>query len=105
MGSPERFVSITKREARKLFANNTTFILCPHKLRPGFPFSPHVMVFTSTIRWWKDVAKTYQNEREWAGNANNTAWNLMYDNWVYHNSSYETGYYPAYYIIKKEGES
>jgi hypothetical protein len=101
----ERFTRISKREARKLFNENKSFVLCPVKLRPGSPWSSHCTIPTDTIKDYKVQAAWYAPDgitpstELWEGTINNTAWTLLYDNWAFYNTSWETGYYAAYYRI------
>lgn len=92
---------ITKREARKLFAGGTSIIiLCPHKMIPNGPFSMGCRI---SGKEYLDKAEEYRSRPDllmWKGNLLDTAWDLMYNNWSFYNSSYETGYYPAYYVEK-----
>jgi hypothetical protein len=91
------FVRISKRAAQKLFAEgNKQFCLCPHKLRPGFPFAPHVSVCGK--EYLEDAKRYETNVHLWKGTIEKTAWDLMYNNWAYYNASYEAGYYAAYYV-------
>ena len=77
------FIKITKREAFKRFALGKIVVLCPCKCRPGLPFGPHSYISGSDV-----VVK---------GVAPIIAWKRMYDNWVYYNATWETGYYAHYY--------
>lgn len=70
------FRRISKREARKRFGDNQTVILCPSKIRPGFPFGMHSTIFPD----------------------GSESWDTMYNRWHYYNASYETGYYAHYYV-------
>lgn len=73
----ETYRRITKREAIKRFNDKLPIVLCPCKLRPGFPWRPDVTIYG------KDYA----------------TWDQMYNNWAYYNTSYEAGYYAHYYIV------
>jgi hypothetical protein len=73
---------ITKREAQKRFNEGELVVLCPRKMRPEGPFSMGVSV----------AKKDYENN--WGADP----WERMYNNWSFYNSSYETGYYPHYYL-------
>lgn len=90
------FKRISKAAARKLFNEGKGVYLCPHKMRPDTPFSEAILVFSKE---WLDRAEMYRdNPKLWCGTLEKTAWNLMYNNWSFYNSSYETGYYAAYYV-------
>ena len=79
------FTRITKRQARKTFADGGTIVLCPRKLRPGFPFSPHTTANGAEQR----------GRHSWAGV---NLWDRLHNEWTHYNASYEAGYYPAYYL-------
>jgi len=96
------FIRITKWEARRLFAKgNETIFLCPCKMHPGFPFNMALMV---SGKEWLEKAQWYKPRDDgttsdlWKGTIEKTAWDLLYNNWNYYNTSYETGYYAHYYI-------
>lgn len=88
---------ITKREAQaKFYTGVEGIILCPCKFRPDGPFSMGCRVFG---REWLDKAEGYADSPDlWKGTINSTAWSLMYNNWAYYDTSYETGYYAHYYV-------
>lgn len=85
------FIKISKQEARRRFGNGETIVLCPRKLRPGFPFAPHVTVNGS--RWRQE---TYGNP------TNSELWDRMYNSFCFYNCSWETGYYPHYYLEQQK---
>lgn len=86
-----QFIRITKREAQRRFIAGDTIVLCPCKLRPGFPFAPHVPVNGKRHR-----SEAYGNPTD------AELWKRMYNNYCFYNSSWETGYYPHYYLDKAE---
>jgi hypothetical protein len=91
-----QFTKITKAAAKKRFAANQPVYLCPCKMRPGGPFNSACLIFGKE---YLEQAEGYRNnDILWKGNLEATAWNLMYNNWAFYNTSYETGYYAAYYI-------
>jgi hypothetical protein len=91
-----RFRRITIQAARRRFNENKAVYLCPHKMAPDGPYSPAALVFG---REWLERAELYKgNEKLWAGTLEKTAWAIMLNNWKHYNASYETGYYPAYYV-------
>lgn len=109
------FKRITKRQAKQLFADGKLIYLCPAKLRPGFPFNnacPVTMTDDlkhSALRY-RDYAinqdidnYSKQYAHLWKGDIVSTAWDLMYNNWSYYNTSYETGYYAHYYVEVNHG--
>lgn len=72
------YTRITKHAARKRFNEGLPVNFCPRKLRPGPPFGPDIMVQKSEDNADFDRA-------------------LRYFNW--YNSSWEAGYYAAFYVI------
>jgi hypothetical protein len=98
------FLRISKATARKRFANGESITLCPCKLRPGFPFSPHSTLYPESIESWKERAQWYApktddpNNEMWRGSINATAWDLMMNDWAFYNTSYEQGYYASYWV-------
>lgn len=92
---------ISKRHAKKLFADGTScIIVCPCKMKPEGPFSPGCLLsgkdYLENAEWYSP-----EKGREsgiWKGTLEETAWHLMYNNWLYYNSSWETGYYAHYYV-------
>jgi hypothetical protein len=100
---------ISKRQAFKRFVAGQKIILCPVKLRPGFPFAPQITLSPETIQAYKARAEYYSPDllhrgdsanMIWQGSIEKTAWHLMYTEWAFHNTSYEAGYYAAYYVEK-----
>jgi len=71
---------INKRIARKLFAESKPFYIIAHKMRPGGPFHMGMTVFPSAY---------HEEQRDF---------DYMISNFSWYNCSYETGYYPAYYL-------
>lgn len=69
------FRRITKQEARRAYSIGLPVVLCPCKMRPGFPFAAH-----STI---------YRDGRDF---------DTRYNEWAYYNASNETGRYAHYYV-------
>lgn len=70
------FQRITKQEAKRLFECGETIVLCPCKLRPGFPWSPH----------------SYSSQRD------DRTFAQLLASWTFYNSSWEAGYYPHFYL-------
>jgi hypothetical protein len=98
------FRRISVHEAKKrFFAGDKHVYFCPHKFRPDGPFSMAVQIFG---REWLEQAEGYDPIRRpgatigpiWKGTIGDTAWALAMNNWAYYNASYETGYYPWYYV-------
>ena len=82
--SKTTFRRISKRAARKLWGSTTTapsIALCPVKLRPGFPWAPHITYHAAE-----------QIERPFDTSVNS---------FEYYNCNLnETGYYTAFYIVQ-----
>lgn len=104
---------ITKKQAFKRFTEHKTIYLVPCKFYPGGVWNVECLItLTDDLI---DSAKRYEQyfkEQDtsfyakqyahlWSGSIEKTAWNLMYNNWSYYNTSYEQGYYAHYYILVK----
>jgi hypothetical protein len=97
-----KYRRITKRDARRRFAANEPILLIGCKFYPSTPFNQAVCVYGAE---YLERAKQYRNDSFsglWKGSVENTAWDLMYNNWAYYNTSYETGYYAHYYVEEEE---
>lgn len=92
---------ITIHQAKKLFADGTSIIIvCPCKFHPAGPFSMGCRI---SGKEYLENAEWYSPEKGkesdlWKGTLEKTAWDLMYNNWAFYNTSFETGYYAHYYI-------
>lgn len=95
---------ITKRAAKKLFAEGKPFALCAVKMRPGPPSNPEYRIGPESIAELKERAANYAPNGIhpsiilWDGDIDTTAWNLMYNHWAACNTSHDEGYYAAYYV-------
>lgn len=93
---------ISIHQAKKLFADgNSIIILCPCKFYPAGPFSMGCRI--SGKEYLEDAERYKPQEGRivsvlWKGTQEETAWKLMYNNWAFYNTSFETGYYAHYYI-------
>lgn len=76
------YIRVRKNQARKLFEENKPFYIVSHKMRPGMPFQMGMTIYPEED---KKEGRTFS---------------MLIDNWNYYNSSWETGYYPAFYIEK-----
>ena len=76
------YTRISKRIARKLFEQGKSFYIIAHKMRPGYPFTMGMTVFPIA---YHEESKDFD---------------YLVNNWNYYNASYETGYYPAFYLEK-----
>lgn len=72
---------ITKRQARLMFEEGNPFHVIAHKLRPGAPYMMGMDVYPS--KWKLD----------------NRDFDFLVREFNYYNASWETGYYPAYYVV------
>ena len=84
---------ITKHQAKKLFVAGQAFYLCPRKLRPGYPFNPAYCVSADYLSRYRSDSGAYKGVA-----SDQEAWDTLYTNWAHYNTSYEQGYYAAYYI-------
>lgn len=95
------FKRITKKEAQTLFAQGKPVYLNPCKFMPSTPFNQACLILGKE---YLDKAAeygpkgTFPNEKLWKGTVEQTAWDLMYNNWAFYNATYETGYYAHYYV-------
>jgi hypothetical protein len=72
---------INKRFARKMFQDGNPFYIVSHKMRPGGPFAMGMAVYPSKH---KEESRTFDQ---------------LVQDWNYYNASWETGYYPAFYVV------
>jgi hypothetical protein len=94
------FFRITCAKAKKLFFSGKPFHICPVKLRPGKPWNPECLILSGAE--YMDNAIRYKNNPVlWKGSVEKTAWNMFINQWSFYNTSYEQGYYPAYYVEKE----
>ena len=84
---------ITKHQAKKRFAAGQAFSLCGHKMHPGYPFNPAFLVSADYLSRYRSDSGAYKGDV-----SDQEAWDALYNNWAYYNTSYEQGYYAAYYI-------
>lgn len=105
-----KYQRISKATAKKLFAAGETVYLCPCKMYPGGMWHPECPV--SLTPDLVEDAKRYEHHHShrhesaysaqyadlWKGSIEETAWDLMYNNWRYYNTGYELGYYAHYYV-------
>lgn len=73
------FRRISKATARKMWEAGETFAVCPRKLRPGFPWAPQCYPRRDPDR----PEETFER---------------MLAYWAHYNTSWETGYYAAFYV-------
>ncbi len=88
---------VSKRTAQKLFnEGDKIIILPPCKMYPMGAFSLGCRI---AGKEYLQKAEEYGPECDlWKGSIERTAWDLMYNNWAFYNTSYECGYYAHYYI-------
>jgi hypothetical protein len=94
-----QFTRITKRQAMARFNKGLPFYLCPCKLRPGWPWNFAILIANSED-YREDANKYRDNPTLWKDSVEQTAWELLYNNWAYYNTSYEMGYYAHYYYVE-----
>lgn len=91
--STARLTRITKAAARKLWGKKD-ISLCPCKLMPDGPWRPNIDVFAKEIS--KKLNSKYESERH------DASFNSVVNNFEWYNCQMnETGYYTAFYLIKK----
>jgi hypothetical protein len=79
-----RFHRISKRHARELFRLGKPFYIVSHKMMPGGSWGMGLTVFPTK----------YHEE--------NRSFDQMVIDWNYYNGSYETGYYPTFYLESQD---
>jgi hypothetical protein len=62
-----------------MFTEGKSFYIIAHKMRPGYPFSMGMTVYPTEY-------------------TEGQSFDYMLNNWNFYNSSWETGYYPAFYL-------
>lgn len=93
-----RFRRISKAEAWKRWRDGKQISVCPAKLRPGFPFSPHMdMSFPRAM--WEISNRITETPALWY-----LTWTRMIREFGAYNCSHETGYYPAFYVTSFKGD-
>ena len=88
------YTRISKAKARKLWGKEL-IALCPAKLRPGFPWAPHMIVDPVHIQ--EHLASEWDFDRDTASfdsYVRNFEWYNCTDN--------ETGYYTAFYLVEEK---
>ena len=96
-----RFKRISKQTAFRRFKAGQYFDICPCNMMPGFPWAVQCRVFPEEHI---EHAKLYAPDSScssptlWKGTLEQTAWDLMYNNWAFYNTNHEMGYYAHYYI-------
>ena len=88
----QRYTRITKQTARKRFAANKTFRICPVKMRPGGPFCMDMLVDPKHIKAERMLTPTYPT-LESLFDATVT------DFCLYNANCHETGTYAAFYVV------
>lgn len=93
---------ISKRHAKKLFADGVScIVICPCKMIPDGPWSMGCRISGKEYLGNAEFYKPQEGRIVsvlWKGTLEETAWQLMYNNWAFYNTSWETGYYAHYYI-------
>ena len=96
-----KYTRISIKEAKRRFCLSIPFNICPHKLRPGFPFACDITIMSGKEWLFRAIDYKEHNPVFYTGTPEKIAWNLMYDNWAYYNTSWETGYYAWFYDVKE----
>src|SRR5690349_9050863 len=103
------FVRIHKTTAKKRFFENEPFTMCQN-LIPGVLSENDTLVSIEVIKNWKDKALmlsphgAWSNSKIWKGSVNETAWELMYNEWCFKNPKFKKSESrrPKYFIKKSE---
>lgn len=83
------FTRISKKNAERRYNNGEIIYLCPHALRPGYPWHPEVAVAKTDFSQDAGVQYFISNTRDFG---------KLVEEFTYYNCSHSTGKYPAYYI-------
>lgn len=91
--STARLTRITKAAARKLWGK-ADMSFCPCNLRPDGAWRPNIDIFAAEIK--EKLNSEYEHEK------NAADFNTYVQNFEWYNCQMnETGYYTAFYLIKK----
>ena len=74
------YTRVSKTKARKLFDQGERIAACPVKLRPGYPWAPHMELRGVEDRTFDELVISFEN---------------------YNCQLNETGYYAAFYVIRE----
>lgn len=95
------FERISKRAAQKRYESGQSVTLCPAKLRPGYPWSPHLTVLER-----QEIcvhSPTPEDPHRFAHIPE--PFDHLVSNFVWYNCQHnEVGYYPAFYIESRKDE-
>ncbi len=81
------FTRISKAQARKRFLAGKPVYIIAAKMRPGYPFSMGMLAHPAEYI-----------ERVETGLDSGCPFDNMARNFTWYNCTYETGYYPAFYV-------
>ncbi len=88
----QRYTRISKTEARKRFAANHTFRICPVKMMPGGPFCMDMLVDPAHIKQERMLTPTYPTIE--------SLFDATVTDFCYYNANcHETGTYAAFYVV------
>ena len=93
-----RWVRITKERAQERWAAGDSITLCPCNLHPSNPWGTACTISPSC--YMGRARANGPGSPLWAGSVELTAFNLMVDEWSFHNSSFTAGRYAHFYIAK-----
>lgn len=80
------YVRITKKQAERLYKTKQEFYMCPCKVNPENPYGLFCCICPGNDEYTEKTFETLLNE------------------FHFYNSNYEIGYYPAFYMSRKEYE-
>lgn len=89
----QKYTRISKSEARKMFTEGKAcFYIIAHKMRPGMPFRMGMTIDTAHY--------LRENAEQHAYGLPEETFDKLVSNFCYYNAnSYETGTYPAFYLV------
>lgn len=88
----QRYMRISKAQARKRFNADQTFQICPVKMRPGGPFCMDMLVDPKHIKQERSLTSTYPTLE--------SLFDATVTDFCYYNANcHETGTYTAYYVV------
>lgn len=91
---------ISQTQAKRIWLSGKPIYICPSNISPSMPFNVAALTFAK--EWLEKADLHGKSSKLWKGSREETAWQLMLNNWKYYNASYEAGYYPHFYVDSVE---